>query len=78
MSAIVPVDKQKIIVRFEVSVCELVLNTSASFCATCYDIADKVVEAKMVYMNSEEYASWGDDDEYVIKFVADSLGFVLV
>lgn len=78
MSAIIPVDKQKIIVRFEVLVTEVVLNTSASLYVTCYDTLDKVVETKNINMIGEDYTNWGDNDEYVIKFVADTLGFVLV
>lgn len=80
MSDIVPVDKTttQTIVRFALDITELLLNQSATFRVLCYSANDKLVETKFVTLEGDDYTNWGNDDEYVIEFVANELGFVIV
>jgi len=80
MSAIVPVDKTttQTIVRFAMDIIELVLNTSATFRVLCYDIKDKLVDTQFVTLEGDDYTNWGNEDEYVVQYVANQLGFILV
>jgi|APFre7841882793_1041355.scaffolds.fasta_scaffold02451_2 hypothetical protein len=79
MSTIVPAQSTitNTVVRFEVFITDLVLNTSASFKVWLYDALDKLVEVKYVSMIGQDYLNWGNDDKYVLQFVASQLGFTL-
>ena len=57
---------------------DLILNTSASFKVWLYDIQNKLIEVKVVSMIGEDYTNWGNDDKYVLQFIATQLGFTLV
>jgi len=78
MSAIVPFDKitSNIVVRFEVQNCALILNTSATFIVSSYNIEDKLVATNYIELVGEEYSAWGTSDEYVIQFCATKLGYI--
>lgn len=79
MSTIEPFEKTviKTIVRFSLNITELILNTSATFRVLCYDIDDKLIDTKFVSIEGTDYVSWGNNDSYVIDFVANQLGFIL-
>ena len=80
MSAILPSETTttNTIVRFDVFISDLVLNTSANFRVWLYDIQDKLIEVKVIVMEGQDYHNWGNDDQYVLQFVATQLGFTLV
>jgi hypothetical protein len=80
MSDIIPTvsTTTNIIVRFEAFINDLILNTSASFKVWLYDIHDKLIDVKIVSMVGEDYTKWGNDDEYVLQFIATQLGFTLI
>jgi hypothetical protein len=78
MSAIEPVDKTttQTIVRFTLDIVELLLNQSATFRVSLYNINDKLVDTKFVTLEGADYNNWGNEDEYILQFVANELGFV--
>lgn len=80
MSDIVPTETTitNTVVRFEVFINDLVLNTSASFKVWLYDVQGKLFEVKFISMVGEDYTNWGNDDRYVLQFVASQLGFTLL
>ena len=80
MSDIVPVDKTttKTVVRFALDIIELVLNTSATFRVINYDIDGASIETQYVVLEGTAYSNWGNNDEYVVQYVANQLGFTLV
>ena len=80
MSAIVPVDKTttKTVVRFALDIIELILNTSATFRVITYDIDGASIETQFVVLDGTAYSNWGNNDEYVVQYVANQLGFTLV
>ena len=80
MSAIVPVDKTttKTVVRFTLDIIELVLNTSATFRVVTYDIDGASIDTQFVVLEGTAYSNWGNNDEYVVQYVANQLGFVIV
>ena len=80
MSDIVPAETTitNTVVRFEVFINDLVLNTSASFKVWLYDVQGKLFEVKLITMIGEDYTNWGNDDQYVLQFVASQLGFTLL
>lgn len=80
MSDIVPVDKTttKTVVRFALDIIELVLNTSATFRVISYDIDGASIETQFVVLSGAAYSNWGNNDEYVVQYVAVKLGYVLV
>jgi len=80
MSAIVPVDKTttKTVVRFALDIIELILNTSATFRVITYDIDGASIDTQFVVLDGTAYSNWGNNDEYVVQYVANQLGFTLV
>ena len=80
MSDIIPAvsTTTNIIVRFEAFINDLILNASASFKVWLYDVTDKLIDVKIVSMVGEDYTKWGNDDEYVLQFIATQLGFTLI
>jgi len=79
MSDIVPVDKTttKTVVRFALDIIELVLNTSATFRVITYDIDGASIETQYVVLEGTAYSNWGNNDEYVVQYVANQLGYVI-
>lgn len=80
MSDIVPFDKvtSQVIVRFTMQIYNLVLNTSATFRVSMYDINDRCIDNVSVIIEGDAYKAWNNDDNYVVQYVADQLGFTLV
>lgn len=80
MSAIVPVDKTttQTIIRFVLDITELILNTSATFRVISYGIDGKSIETQFVVLEGTAYSNWGNNDEYVVQYVANQLGYVIV
>jgi len=80
MSDIVPVDKTttKTVVRFAMDIIELVLNTSATFRVISYGVDGASIETQFVVLEGTAYSNWGNNDEYVVQYVANQLGFTLV
>ena len=79
MSDIVPVDKTttKTVVRFALDIIELILNTSATFRVISYDIDGASIETQFVVLEGTAYSNWGNNDEYVVQYVANQLGYVI-
>jgi len=77
MSNIVPyeITTVRVVVRFSLDICFLALNELATFRATLYDAEDKVVEAVNVIIQGEDYARWSTNDDYIINYIANELGF---
>lgn len=80
MSDIVPFDKvtSQVIVRFTMQIYNLVLNTSATFRVSMYDINNRCIDNVSVIIEGDAYKAWNNDDNYVVQYVADQLGFTLV
>lgn len=80
MSNIAPFNKTVIqtAVRFSLDISMLILNQSATFRATLYDIEDKVIDSINVTIDGEDYAKWSNNDDYVVEFISKKLGFTRI
>ena len=80
MSSIQPFNKTtiKTAVRFSLDIIQLILNTSATFRVSLYDIDDKCIDNKYITLEGEDYKNWNSDDQYIVNFIAVQLGFVVV
>jgi len=80
MSYILPYEETttKTIVSFELYISELNFNTFATFRVSTYDINRVCISNTYVKLEGQDYLNWGNDDDYVIQFVAMKLGFILV
>lgn len=80
MSSIKPTDKiiTQTVVRFSLDISQLILNESATFRASLYDKDDIIIDRQFVTLEGIDYLNWGNDDSYVIRFVANKLGFILI
>lgn len=37
-----------------------------------------LVDIKMIQIKGEDYTNWSNNDEYIINYVAEKMGFVIV
>jgi hypothetical protein len=80
MSDIVPVDKTttKTITKFTLDISQMTLNESATFRVSLFDANNNYIDATNVTLEGQAYLDWGNDDTYIINYVATELGFTLV
>jgi hypothetical protein len=80
MSTILPFNEvtTKTAVRFSITISDMELSVSATFRVSLYDSNDSCFANKFVTLEGEDYLNWGNDDTYVINYIAKVLGFVLI
>ena len=80
MSNIEPYDETttKTAVRFSLDISRMTLNESAIFRVSLYDSNDSCFGNKYVTLEGQAYSDWGNDDTYVINYIAAELGFTLL
>ena len=61
--------------RFEIDSIDIRLFTSAVIRVNLFDSNGFRVSVKNVLMEGENYTKWGNDDQYIVSFVINSLGF---
>jgi hypothetical protein len=61
--------------RFEIDSIDIRLFTSAVIRVNLFDSNGFRVCVKNVLMEGEDYANWGNDDQYILTFIMNSLGF---
>jgi len=61
--------------RFEIDSIDIRLFTSAVIRVNLFDLNGFRVSVKNVLMEGEDYSKWGNDDQYIVSFVINSLGF---
>lgn len=79
MSTIVPFNEvtTKTAVRFSIDIAKMELGISATFRIAFYDVNDICFSNKYVTLEGEDYMGWGNDDKYVINYIAKTLGLTL-
>lgn len=60
-----------------ISVRQVELSSHANIEVHLYDESNSVIDIKTLVMDGTDYANWGTDDNNVVTFVANSLGFYL-
>jgi len=62
---------------FRYAVAEFDVNKRILFRVLLIDQHGQPLEVKMVELSGTNYTSWGNDDSYLLNFIASSLGFTL-
>ena len=77
MSSILPYEIVSTITvnRFEIDSIDIRLFTSANIRVNLFDLAGFRVSTRSVLMEGDDYANWGNDDQYIVTFVMNALGF---
>jgi hypothetical protein len=65
------------IVSFSVSVSSLELFTSVTLSVVTFDAARSVVNSQTMKLSGDDYLAWNNNDQYIINYVANKLGFTL-
>ena len=80
MPSILPFDQitTTTITSFDIESIEVVLFSSARIRVNLYNSNGQRFDVTYVIMSGDAYAAWGNDDQYIIQFVADTLGFSIV
>lgn len=63
------------VTRFEIDSIDIRLFNSALIRVNLFDSNGFRVCVKNILMEGEDYAKWGNDDQYIVNFVIQSLGF---
>lgn len=61
--------------RFEIDSIDIRLFTSAVIRVNLFGLDGFRVSVRNVLIEGDDYANWGNDDQYIITFVMNSLGF---
>jgi hypothetical protein len=80
MPNIVPFDKvvTTVIYSFDIQSIEINLFNSAKIRVTLLNEQGNIVDVSIVLLEGDDYTNWGNDDNYIINFVANDLGFTIV
>lgn len=62
-----------IICKAKVEVQSYVLFKSATLCVSLFDSTDNVISVRLFTMDGDAFASWSNDDSYVISWVKKQL-----
>jgi len=79
MSNIIPfehVTTEKI-VRFEVESINVQLFSTAIICVNLFNQDGYRVKVERITLSGDNYTNWGNDDQYILMFVATSLGYTV-
>lgn len=79
MSAIVPLDKVTTLTihSFTLDRIEVDLFNSARIRVNLMDQNNNRIDCTFVTLEGEDYANWGNSDDYIINYVANKLGFTV-
>ena len=79
MPHIVPKEKvtKQIIGGFEIQNIELNLFKSAQITSRILDENGNMIDISFITMVDEDYKKWGEDDNYILDFVASKLGYII-
>jgi hypothetical protein len=77
MTNILPFNKitTTTITRFEIENIDIQLFASARIRVNLYNSSGQRIEVANVMISGANYLNWGNDDKYVITYVANTLGF---
>lgn len=64
-------------VNFSVEIVDMVFNQSAKFRVFLHDENKNIIDVNEISIDGTDYASWNNDDNYIIHFIANKLGFTL-
>lgn len=80
MPNIVPFDKvvTTVIYSFDIQSIEISLFNSAKIRVTLLNEQGNIVDVSIVLLQGDDYTNWGNDDNYIVNFVAKQLGFTIV
>jgi hypothetical protein len=77
---IVPFEQvtRELIISFNVTCRNVNLFENASFTVDSFNDKEKLISRQVLTMTNEQYLEWNNNDDYVIIWVADTLGYTLV
>jgi len=79
MTKIEPFDKvtTKVIDSFNVDSVDITLFNSAKIRVSLLNKTN-VIDVSIVILEGDDYANWGNDDNYIVNYVAKKLGFTII
>jgi hypothetical protein len=63
----------KIISGFTYSVCDFQLSVSITFNVILLDTNSLPIVVKQVVLSGQDYAAWGNDDQYIVNYICNAL-----
>jgi len=68
----------QVITSFTVSCRSLTLFEAATFTVDSFDANNNLISRQVLQMSTPEYLEWKNNDEFVVVWTADKLGYILV
>jgi len=69
---------KKTITSFKVNIFNVQMFISANLGITFFDINNNLVKAENITISGADYTNWGNNDDYIINYVATHYGFVII
>jgi hypothetical protein len=67
---------RKTLNAINISVERVQLNVSASILVQVFDDAGELADYHTLSLSGDDYNQWAEDDQYIVNFVCEKLGFV--
>ena len=79
MPKIEPFDKvtTKVIDSFNIDSIEINIFNSAKIRVVLLNQTN-IIDVSIVVLDKDDYANWGNDDNYIVNYVANKLGFKII
>jgi len=68
----------KVFNSFRASIDGVHLFTGANIVVECLDSNNIIQDVKMLPLSGDDYANWSNDDDYIMNYVANKLGFTII
>jgi len=65
------------VTKFSYTVHNFIAFTSISISVMLFSSSGKLLDVQNIVMQGDDYAQWGNDDNYLIQFIASSVGLTL-
>ena len=79
MTSIIPFNRTTTttITSFGIDNIDIRVFSSATIRVNLYNLAGQLIDIANVILSGDDYANWGSDDQYIINYVVNALGFQL-
>ena len=73
-----PFEEKKTITSFKISINFIQIFECANLMISFFDSNNNIVKTNSLCITGEDYKNWGSDDDYIVNYVANHYGFVII
>uniref|UniRef100_A0A6C0EQA7 Uncharacterized protein n=1 Tax=viral metagenome TaxID=1070528 RepID=A0A6C0EQA7_9ZZZZ len=65
------------ITSFDIDIRNVILFTQAEIIVRFYNDLKQMIDLKVITISGDDYAQWGGDDTYILKYISNKLGLII-